>query len=185
MKEGSISENDFEAETLPATRSNGSVSAIPVDVCAYREQLIRKYHDGSPSLIAKLGKAGNPDYKAFVEGLIDEVIKETDNLLGNGLIATQNGELRDASVISFKRAEVLEKVIAATHAKQAATLSDGGVDVDSGAMLVIFKYFLSKAKESFDRMGMNVEINDLFFRTFMTITENWKKELRERLEESR
>jgi hypothetical protein len=187
-----MSDDDFEradadaggvvVETLPAKiNPNG---AVPANVVAYREQLVRQYHEGSPSLVERLRKAGKADYEMLVVALIDEVIKETDHLLGNELVATQNGELRDASIISFKRAEVLEKAISAVQAKHELE-KDSGIDTESPAMAIIFKFFMSKAKESFGRMGMGDEINDLFFRTFSDITENWKRELRDRFDELR
>jgi len=172
-------------EVLPAKQSDDAL-AIPGDVVEYRDQLIRRYHNGFSGLIEKLKKDGNTDYEAFLVALIDEVIKETDHLLGNELVATRNGELRDASVISFKRAEILEKAIDAVRRKQRHDFAKGGgIDTESGSMGVVFKFFMSKAKESFDRMGMGNEVSDLFFRTYGDITENWKRELRDRLEEAR
>jgi hypothetical protein len=148
----------------------------------YREQLVKQYHDGAPSLVEKIRKAGKEDIESLLVALIEEVVKETDHLLGNELVATQNGDLRDASIISFKRAEVIEKAIKAVQAKQEFE-RESGIDVDSPSMTVIFRFFLAKAKDTFDRIGVGNETNDLFFRTFSEIMENWKKELRERFEE--
>ena len=152
------------------------------NVMAYRKQLVEKYHEGAPSLIEKLRQAGRNDNDALLVALVDEVIGESDHLLGNELVATENGELRDASVISFKRAEVLEKAIKAVQAKQEFE-KESGIDVDSPAMIIIFRFFMSKAKDSFDRMGVGTEVSDLFFRTFGVSMEFWKKELREHFEE--
>jgi hypothetical protein len=153
-------------------------------VVEYRAQLVKQYHNGSPSLVEKIRKAGKEDIESLLVALIEEVVKETDHLLGNELVATQNGDLRDSSIISFKRAEVIEKAIKAVQSKQEFE-RQSGIDIDSPAMIVIFRFFMAKAKEAFDKMGVAGDMNDLFFRTFSDIMGDWKKDLRNRFEELR
>ena len=193
MSEDDFKKADIEAGviTVEPPDSDGNVSSmiphreLPIaDVVQYREQLVKSYHSGAPSLVEKIKKAGKDDIESLLIALIDEVVRETDHLLGNELVATQNGELRDASIISFKRAEVLEKAIKAVQAKQEFE-RESGIDVDSPSMIVVFRFFMSKAKDAFDRMGVGNEVRDLFFRTLGEIMENWKRELRDRFEELR
>jgi hypothetical protein len=167
--------------TLPAESNKGN---LPANVIEYREQLVRQYHKGAPSLVEKIRQAGKEDIESLLVALIEEVVTETDHLLGNELVATHNGELRDASIISFKRAEVIEKAIKAVQSKQEFE-RQGGINVDSPAVLTIFRFFMAKAKETFDKMGTGNETSDLFFRTFSGMMEGWKKELRVRFEELR
>ncbi len=157
---------------------------LPANIVEYRNQLVEQYHEGAPSLIHRLRKAGKEDAESLVVALLDEVIKETDHLLGNELVATQNGELRDASIISFKRAEVLEKAIKTVQQKQDKERT-GGVDVDSPAMMVVIRFFMAKASDSFERMSVGDEVKDLFFRTLGDVMDDWKKDLREKFEELR
>lgn len=174
----------LEGERLPPERAvvpHRGTGGVPVNVVHFREQLIRQYHEGAPSLIHRLRAAGKSSNEELLVALIDEVVLETDNLLGNELVSTQNGELRDASIISFKRAETLEKAIKAVQEKQKFERT-GGIDVDSPAMVTVFKFFMSKAHETLEHMGVDAEMNDLFFRTFGDVTENWKKELRAEFE---
>ena len=147
-----------ESSALPTKRN------LPANIVEYREQLVQQYHRGSPTLVQRLRQAGKEDSESLVVALLDEVIKETDHLLGNELVATQNGELRDASIISFKRAEVLEKAIKAVQQKQDKERT-GGIDVDHPAMMTVIRFFMAKAQDAFDRMGVGDEVRDLFFRT--------------------
>jgi len=162
--------------------SSGRTLVASNGVAAYRAELVRQYHGGSSSLVAALRSQGMDDAESLVASLIDEVIKETDNLLGNHLVATENGDLRDASVISYKRAEVLEKAIKAIQTKQTFERVNG-IDVDSPSMAIVFRFFMSKTKLVFQRMGLADEQIDLFFQTLGEEMENWKKELREEFEE--
>jgi len=165
-----------ESSALPTKRN------LPANIVEYREQLVQQYHRGSPTLVQRLRQAGKEDSESLVVALLDEVIKETDHLLGNELVATQNGELRDASIISFKRAEVLEKAIKAVQQKQDKERT-GGIDVDHPAMMTVIRFFMAKAQDAFDRMGVGDEVRDLFFRTFGDVMDNWKRELRQKFEE--
>lgn len=169
-------------EVMPVKQSPTEVvpapaGGVPANVVHFRDQLVRQYHQGAPSLIKRLREAGKQDIESLLVALIDEVVTETDHLLGNELVATQNGDLRDASIISFKRTEALEKAIKAVQAKQEFERT-GGIDVDSPAMVTVFKFFMSKAKEALEHMGVGAEMNDLFFTTLADVTEEWKKELR-------
>lgn len=175
-------DRDAGVEVLPAERPGRNLARGANDVMAYRTQLLERYHAGVSSLVERLRRSGKEDMESLVVALIDEVVQETDHLLGNELVATQNGELRDASVISYKRAEVLEKAIKAVQAKQEFE-KQSGIDVDSPAMIIVFRFFMSKARDAFDRISVGAEVSDLFFRTFGEIMENWKKELREHFEE--
>jgi len=174
---------------LMAPSSSTSVIAPPVNrnmpavgsVAKYRKDLVQEYHGGVTSLVERLRSSDNNDAQAIIVTLINEVFQETNNLLGNHLIATENGELRDASVISFKRAEVLEKAIKAIQSKYLLE-KESGIDIDSPSMTVVFRFFMSKAKAVFQRMEMPDEQIDLFFSNFGDMMENWKKELREEFE---
>jgi len=112
--------------------------------------------------------------------LVDEVIKETDNLLGNELIALQGGNLRDNTIISEKRATVLAQAIKAVQAKQLFE-QEHGLDLDSPSMKVVFMFFMSKAKATFAKLNYKPEVSDVFFRNLAASLDNWKKELREEL----
>ena len=171
-------------EVMSSAESAVSRPVSSDDIISFRRQLIEDYHKGSSGLLELLRKEGKNDLESRATALLDEMVKETDNLLGNELIATRNGDLRDSTIISFKRIEGLEKTARITQSKQQFE-KQGGIDLDSPMMIVIFTYFLMKAKETFMQMGVGSEINDLFFQKFGEVTEYWKKELREKLEAAR
>ena len=162
-----------DAEYLP--------EQMPTNMLEQREFLVKQYHKGSESLAKRLHSEGKNNIETMVMALVDEVIKETDNLLGNGLIAIEQGELRDASVISAKRAEVLEKAIKAVQTKQMFD-KESGIDVDSPSMRVVFRFFMKKSKQVFDKLGFGEEISDSFFKTLSSAMENWQDELKRELD---
>jgi hypothetical protein len=143
----------------------------------YRDQLIAKYHQGAKGLVDKLRASGRSDAEALLLSLINEVIQETDHLLGNELVAAENGELRDASIISFKRAEVLEKAIKAVQTKQQFE-KEQGLDLDSPSMMVVFRYFMSKVKTALVQVNAPDDMSDLFFKTLSSAMAEWKRDLK-------
>lgn len=173
-----ISEDVVEVIDRP---DSASVMPMTGTTAEYRDSLVKNYHKGSSSLIEKLNDNGFSDNDALIVELINEIVKETDNLLGNQLIAIENGSVRDASIISAKRSEILEKAIKAVQSKQAFE-RESGIDLDSPSMVVIFKYFMKKVQVVFESMDMPPEQTDLFFGTLGEQTENWKKELRNELD---
>lgn len=161
----------------------GSSQAImaPNGTASYRDELVKSHHKGSSSLVERLRQEGLGDNESLLNALIEEIIGETDKLLGNEMIATENGELRDASVISVKRAEIIEKAIKAVQSKRQFE-TESGIDLDSASMVIIFKYFMKKVRDCFEAMDMPQEQSDIFFGLMGQVTEHWKKELREEFE---
>ena len=181
---GDFEKADQEAGIATVDQQDNSSAVFGGDVTNFREKLIQQYHGGASSLVQRLSQQGYGDTESLLMALIDEIVRETDNLLGNHLIATQNGDLRDSSVISYKRSEVLEKAIKAVQSKREFEKQEG-IDVDSPSMVVVFRYFLSKVKVASERIDMPQEQIDLFFEALSEGMDHWKRELREEFETMR
>ena len=139
-----------------------------------RDRAIEKFH-GSKSLNDKMGGVENADRAMMI--LIQEMIGETDSLLGNRELAQSDGNIRDASVISSKRSEALERVYKALLNKREFE-KESGIDVDSPSVRIIYNHFMKKAYEAFNNSGLGKDISDLFFRQLALSLENWKSELK-------
>lgn len=171
----------LEPSTVTDMVPRGTGQMAPAsDIIKLRDRLIRQYHNGADGLVKRLQKAGLESYESLLSALIEEIIVETDHLLGNELVATENGELRDASVISFKRSEVLEKAVKAVQGRQ--QFEKSGIDVDSPAMREVFTYFMQKVHDALTKMGAAEEMRDLFFQSLVAETMNWKKDLKDRIQ---
>lgn len=168
---------------IPVMREQ-SLPAPMNDLVQFRDDLVKRHHSGSVSLLDRLRESGGEDSESLMLALIDQLIGETDHLLGNELVATQNGELRDASIISYKRIEGLEKAIKAVQAKRQFE-KESGIDLDSPSMMVIFRFFMSKTSDTLVKMGMDPEFRDVFFTAIGVEMESWKKDLREQFDNLR
>lgn len=176
---------DREAGVEVLAPSGTSVSKAEIsDIIQFRQKLLEEYHKGSSSFLERLKKDGKDDLESLLMAMLEEVIMEADHLLGNELVATKNGDLRDASVIGFKRTEVFEKAMKALQTKLQFE-KQSGIDVESPSMLIIFRFFIGKAKDALLMMGVDEELSNLFFTKFGEVTNDWKKELRQQFEELR
>jgi hypothetical protein len=177
---------DQEAEELVSVgdifSAKGEVASPPQDIFEHREQLIRRHYNGESSLLDKLKNEDRSDIEELVMALLDEIIKESDNMLGNGLLAMADGNLRDASVIGYKRTEIMEKAIKAIQAKHAIN-KDRGIDVNSPHMVAIFRYFMRKTQEVFTKLQLGDELTDTFFRILGDEMSNWQRELKAEFKE--
>lgn len=181
--------NDFEKvdkEAEEISKSIVSVDNLPTrptsNMMEYRKELIKKYHGGAVSLIEKLTEQGKNNSEMMVLALVDELIQETDHLMGNELIASEQGDIRDSSVISAKRADVLEKAIKAVQTKQEFD-KENGIDINSPIIQIIFRYFMKKVKTSFELLGYSVEASDVFFQNLSIGLKEWEKELQNEIDD--
>jgi len=156
-------------------------SSTPHNIMELRERLIKKYHKGATGLLERLRNEGKDSLDDIIVNLVDEVISETDSLKGNEQVALHHGNLRDASIISFKRAEVLEKAIRAVQTKQEFE-RERGLDLDSPQMKVVFQYFMDKCQKVLLKMGYGKDANDIFFRGLFEEMKDWQKEIRAEVE---
>lgn len=174
MTEQELNEVEVSGESLPSKPASNMME--------HRNELIKKYHGGAESLIARITKEGKNNSEMMVLALVDELIRETDHLMGNELLASEQGDIRDSSVISAKRADVLEKAIKAVQTKQAFD-KDNGLDINSPIVQIIFRFFMKKVKESFLLLGYSDEASDVFFQTLGSSLDNWRKELQQEIDD--
>jgi len=178
--EFSVADKDGDVSLPTVVSQSSDLSQVDnvEGVMKFRSELVKSYHQGAVSLLDRMERNGCNSTEQLVMEMIREVIRETDNLLGNQLIATQNGNLRDASIISSKRAEVFQSAIKAMQTKQAME-KDGsiGLDVNSPSMTVVFRFFMSKVRSILMSMNFDSELSDTFFRMFKDVMKDWRKEL--------
>jgi len=145
-----------------------------------KDELV-KLHFGGMSGIGKV--LLNRSNKEILEELRNEILKETDNLLGNELLLTSRNEIRDASAIAVKRGEILEKAMRIIMTMIEAEKAAGVVDIESPEVMVIFKYFMKKVNDTIDGNKMGNEFKDVFFRALADNLTDWKKELKSEFKE--
>jgi len=172
------------ASSVPATVDGGdsSLAAVGGDMMQRRCKLIFDYHGGCNGIVDKLKRTDRATLEGVLTMLVEEMLKEGDHLLGNELIASEDGLLQLSTVISTKRADVLEKAIKAVQQKQIFERQHG-IDLDSPSMGAVFDYFMDKVQTTFDELGYDEEIRSVFWKALVDNMRPWKKELKKDLEQ--
>jgi hypothetical protein len=179
--DGQEPDGDFSLATQ--TQPDRNLPVVPSgkegSLLSIRKELLKEhYGNGHSSIIAKMKEAGVVDTDTLMRTIIEEMCNDMDSLKGNELIHTQNGELREASVVASKHAETSEKVARVMQA-QSRLEREAGIDLNSPQMRIIFQYFMKKSKEAFEDLKMHPDQQNLFFNCFVRRAENWKKDLKE------
>lgn len=157
-----------------------SVISAPSEQIKLRDQKIREYYKGE-TLTEKM-LSDDISVESLIRCLLAEFSREADNLAGNQMMATENGNIESSTVISSKRVEIIEKTIKAIMAKKEFEATNS-IDVDSPSMRIVFRYFMSKCQESFGKAGMGSDISDVFFRNMNDVMANWKRDIKKQIAE--
>ena len=165
--------------------NQGAIAPISPNqiIGSVRDGKIADAYNGSGSVCSRMSDPES-SVEEIMQALLYEFAREIDKLAGNERLAIDNGEIERATVISVKRAEVIDKMVKAFMSKKEFD-STTSIDVESPSMRVVFHFFLQKCQESFDKSGMSSEVSNLFFRNLTEVMANWKKELKRRIVEMR
>jgi len=154
----------------------------PESMIEFRDSLVKDYYGADGFVERVKNKEQSGDLKDLILEVVWEIFKESDNLLGNSLIAMHNSDIVTSSAISDKRIEALGKAAKALQAKLMLE-GEAGINIDSPAMMVVFHFFMNKVKDVIVKMKIGDEFSDEFFRELGDSMMDWKKELKRDLKD--
>ena len=160
---------------------NGTTTAmVPArQRLAQRDTLVREYWNQKKHFLSALNKRG--EVMAAVDGIVKEIVEETDKLLGNEMIAAGRDDIVASTTISVKRVEALETAIKMLGQRQKLS-KDLDIDIEHPQMEIVFRWFLDRVRESFKEIDLDSETVDMFFARLSELFVNWKNDLRAELE---
>lgn len=189
MDEGNKRIDDKFVEVLPPDDGlkpvlGNQLPAKKANFLQIREKLVEEYHKNAKSLFEKISSKPNGN---SVEGIIstalEELIHETDNLLGNELSLLNDGSVRDASVVSVKRSDVLETLSRVAVKKQEIMANAGKVDLNSPVFQVFQAICFENLIGVMEDLKLDNETRQLLVAKWGERMESWDKELKSRVED--
>ena len=147
-----------------------------------KELLLKDYYNGSKNLIDKLME--NPDgtnLDALLNSVVVELLKDSDDLLGNRIILTQQKNLQDANDVTSKRAALLSKVAEISLKKQEINARTQDVDLNSPAFFLFQQICFDKLKETLIDMQMQDEKIQVVIMKWADKMKVWDKLLTEKI----
>ena len=147
-----------------------------------KEELLKTYYDGDSGLIQKMMK--NPDgnnLDSLLNCVVVEMLKDSDDLLGNRIILTQQKNLQDANDVTAKRASLLSKVAEISLKKQEINAKTQDVDLNSPAFFLFQQICFDKLKDTLVEMQMPDEKIQVVVMKWAEKMKNWDKVLSEKI----
>jgi len=169
-------ESTSVVSTSDADAGEGYIELRGEEVLHEKERLLEKYHRATGSLIQNFSK-GNVSAEDGIELLILELLREADSLKGSQLLFATRGNLRDETTVIIKRIEALEKIARTIHRKQ-RMVNEEVINLDSPYIRLLVSYITKKIQETFIELGYEVEVMEIFFEKFQSLTDSWKKDVK-------
>ena len=147
-----------------------------------KEELLSEYYGDSKSLIDKMTK--NPDgstIDAILSSVMFEILKDSDDLLSNRIILTQQKNLHEANDITSKRSMLLAKVAEISLKKQEINSRTQDVDLNSPAFSFFQQICFDKLKDTLMEMQMQDEKIQVVIMKWAEKMKNWDKILTEKI----
>jgi len=168
---------DDERSPVPVGgRPPGYVSVSGDNLMKEKQRLVAKHHGGSESLVRRI-RSGEISPEEAMNSIITDLLGETDSLKGSELLFAQEGNLRDATTVTVKRVEALEKVAKTLHRRHLMTHEEV-INLDSPYVRLLVSWFLRKVNNCLLELKYPQEAVDVFFGKLQLLTDDWKKEVK-------
>lgn len=147
-----------------------------------KEELLKNYYGGETNLIEKMMK--NPDgnnLDSLLNCVVMELLRDSDDLLGNRILLTKQRNLQEANDVTAKRASLLSKVADISLKKQEINAKTNDVDLNSPAFFLFQQICFDKLKDTLLEMQMQDEKIQVVIMKWAEKMKNWDKILSEKI----
>lgn len=151
-----------------------------------RSRMVRDYFGGDAGLVEKIRRVtnGSATIDDLIDGVSVEILAEADSLKGNEILQLNEGDIKGSTSAITKRIAALEKFARILQQKKIID-SEYSIDLNSPYVHKLVSYIFDKVKDVFESLGMDKEINNLFFMQLREKTSNWRKEIGREFDELR
>lgn len=146
-----------------------------------KDKMVKRHYGEERSLVDRISKADGSSIESVINAAIIEIAKESENLLGNELIFTENNNLHDASAVAVKRAEILEKIVTVVGKKMEIMSRSNSVDLNSPVFQVFQQICVDKLKEALGFLDIDNDLKQLIVIKWGDSMVDWEKELKDRV----
>jgi hypothetical protein len=147
-----------------------------------KQELLTDYYGGEKNLIETMTK--NPDgsnLDSLLNTVVIELLKDSDDLLGNRILLTQQRNIQEANDVTAKRASLLSKIAEISLKKQEINAKTQDVDLNSPAFYLFQQICFDKLKDTLSEMQMPDEKIQVVIMKWAERMKNWDKVLTEKI----
>lgn len=152
------------------------------DISRYKESLVGQYRTKNEGILQKLKAGVNLNSDEILSLIAEEILLESEELLGTRLLFENEGNLQDATTVTVKRSDLL-KAVADIVAKRKELNQRSDVDLNSPAFMIFQKLCFDKMVDALHDLRFDDEMIQLILTGWAKGMEDWGKELKAKLEE--
>jgi hypothetical protein len=176
-------ENNVSVPVVSVPKKKNPLS-FHQDIFEKKKESLVKYYKGEKSLLEKMMK--NPDGRSLetvLAATLEELVTESDDLLSNKLILTEQNNLKEANNVTIQRTNVLGKIADISLKKQELVSRTQDVDLNSPAFFLFQQICFEKIKDTCLELDMPDEQIQIFFDKWAGKMKDWDKQLQRKISE--
>ena len=149
-----------------------------------KQDLLREYRKSNPSIIEGVQESNTGfDADALFRNIIKDLVNGTESLMGTSLLMEAQGELRDASAVAIKRADLLRLIADILSRQKELHQKAGEVDFNAPPFRLFQKLCLDKLIESLAALKVDNEMVTLILKEWQGRMSEWDKDLKKMIKE--
>lgn len=152
------------------------------DIMAVKQRLLEKHYRNRDTLAKRILDCDGTSVEKSIDAILEEIAIESDNLLGNEIIFTNDNRLHDATTVSVKRAEVLETMVNVIKKKFQLMSQTNQVNLRSPIFQIFQQLCVEKLKETLVFLDVDDEMKQLIVLKWGDNMANWTQDVKDRSE---
>ena len=153
------------------------------DVNSYRDTLVEKYRGKHKGILQKIKSSTGVSSDEILVSIVEEILLESEDLLGTRLMFSEEGSLHDAASVTVKRSDLLKSVADIVTKRKELNQRASDIDLNSPAFMVFQKLCFDKMIAALSDLNIDDEMIQLVLSKWSKQMEDWGKELKNKLEE--
>jgi len=167
-------------ESLPIPTNKFIIGS---DINAYRDTLVDRFRKKHQGIIEKVKDNKGISSDEILVSIIEEILLDSEDLLGTRLVFTEEGNLHDAASVTVKRSDLLKSVADIVAKRKELNQRANDIDLNSPAFMLFQKICFDKMIAALNELNIEEESVQLILTKWSKQMENWGKELKDKLNE--
>ena len=175
-------QNTFEPDILNEKSELVSLDDENSSIIEMKGKLVKNYYKNEENTLKrKIFECDGSSIEGAINSVLSEIVNESDDLLSNKLIFTRENRLHDATTVSVKRTEVLEKIANIISKKYDIIAKSNAIDLNSPVFQVFQQICVDKLKEALISLDIEDDLKQLIVIKWGDKMTDWEKELKSRV----
>ena len=166
---------------------NGEVERLEENLPAVRKMklgILREFRRGTPGIVDGVVETGaGYDTDILFKNIIKDLLIGTEDLLGTSLLLEAQGDIKDASAILVKRADLLRLITDIILRQKELQQRGGETDYNSPAFRLFQKLCFEKLIEALETLNVDNALSSMILKEWQKGMADWDRELRRMVKE--